>query len=296
MGSTSNSLSSPPPYVARYAPVFWEPNPGAGERFVSVIAIAPEFGLDGLLGVGAHTVLTAPKLRAMLGPDRALSALGILDQTASLLTDQLVRGAPLEAIRVPFAGFTIGEVRRVRARSLEQMLDAVVRSVSAVASPDAITGAPDEDAVGRATYRTARFLKKLRTEFAGNDRGRRARFEQRMPGPDGLPDITVDYAFERWIVQVTSLPGTKQQVAATDREAKAKMLELDMAQRRMTDDRNTSEALLIVNAAEMLEGETHATVAAAQLPLIHGLGRAYNAQVRLVHSPAEAAGILEALR
>lgn len=290
----SNDLNLAAPFVARYAPIFWEPNPGTGERFVAIVAVSPESGLEGRLGLGAHVVLTAPKLRAMFGHEQANASIGILQQAASLIAEQLVKGASLEKIRAPFAGFAAGEPRRVNAWSVEQLLDTAVRSVSAIGSPDAILGQGDELDTGRSTYRTTEFLRKLRREFAGQDRTRRARFEQRLPNIGGLPDIILDYAFERWLVQVTSLPGTRRQVAASEREAKAKILELDMAQKKFSEDRNSSESLVLVNAA-ILEDE-QASIARAQLPMLNALAKAYRSEVRLVDSPAEAAEVLESLR
>src|SRR5690606_28691685 len=133
------------------------------------------------LGFGAHTAVSAPKPRAMCGREHVLATQGILDQAASLITDQLSRGTPLESIRAPCAGFKAGPPTRVRAWSVEQLLDAAVRSVSSIGSADAIlcNDEPIED--GRSTHRTAAFLRKLRSEFSGHDRARRDRFEQRMP-------------------------------------------------------------------------------------------------------------------
>ena len=116
---------------AQFAPVFWEPLPGSGERVAAIILVAPDLESSALLAPAAHVVLNARRLRAMLGAQRGDSALGILNETARFMTERLAAGDDIRQCKPLFRHFTVGAVRQVRGFTPEQALDAAVQSVAA---------------------------------------------------------------------------------------------------------------------------------------------------------------------
>lgn len=239
----SHSDLARPHIVVDFVPIFWEPFTGTGERVVALIAVRPNEGAATTVRPIAYVALSQKRLIAMLGPHRGMSAYGILQQSASLLTYRLDAGLALEDALPPFDGFSVGKVRRSSGWTIDQVLHAAVSSVSAFASTEDMFADEPEDARHIATTRN--FLAALRTRIATEDKSLKERFNRRL-SLGNVPDITIDYSHKDLLVQVTSLPTSRQQELQLQREAESKLAELNVAVRRM--EQNQSCPKLLVNA------------------------------------------------
>lgn len=218
---------------------------------MALVALEPHESSQQNLSAGTYCILPAERLRAMLGRQRGNSAHGILRETAAFMSLRQQAGLPVDELKAPFHGFTMGPTMMARGFTVEQLLDAAVRSVSAFGTSDELV---DEEAVKetpRHTVRTAEFLKSVRRIVTSDNPDLKARFDKKIYTPSNLTDWTVDYAFERWMVQATSLPVTIKQAANTQKEAQSKMFELGQISKLMQG--NASSAVLLVN----VEALTH---------------------------------------
>lgn len=154
-------------------------------------------------------------------------------------------GSPLGEVRAPFHGFQVGPISVARARTVEQLLNAAVRTVTVFGSADEMIEEDEPEAAPRHTLRTAAFLGQVKRLLVESDESMRGRFDKRLRLPGQAPEVTIDYAFERWLVQVTSLPISARQTVNVQREAQSKLLELEIACRAM--DGNAVSPVLLVN-------------------------------------------------
>lgn len=237
--------NSPSVMKARYAPVYWEPMPSVSERFVSIVVVQP-VSAESEVCPTARVVLSVDRLRAMFGRS-AKHIFGILKETADLLTHLLEQGAPIEALEIPFNGFRLGEIRVARGRTIEQMLDGAVRSISSLGEAEALYQ-PTSISIRRQTQATGSFLQKVRLEFSGGDPVRKQRFRRDIITQKTRVPVTIDYAFERWLVQVASLPHVRQQDVLLKREAQSKLFEMDALQRDLDGN---ARPILLVNASAL---------------------------------------------
>jgi len=242
MDMTHSNLALPT-IIVDFVPVFWEPFHGTGERVVALIAVKPNQESKFLARSVAYVTLSQKRLIAMLGQHRGSSAFGILQQSASLLTYRLDAGLNLEDAIPPFEGFSVGKIRRSSGWHMDQVLHAAVNSVSAFSSTEDIFADEPEDARHIATTRN--FLTALRNRIVSEDKSLKDRFNRRL-SLGNVPDITIDYCHKDLLVQVTSLPASRQQELQLQREAESKLAELNVAVRRM--DQNKSTPKLLVNA------------------------------------------------
>lgn len=240
-----------PPCVARYTPVFWEPLPGTGERIVALLALEPHESSQQVLSAGTHLILPAERLRAMLGRQRGNSAHGVLRETATFMTERQQAGMPVDELKPPFHGFTMGPTMVARGFTIEQLLDAAVRSISAFGTADDLVNEEAAKETPRHTVRTAEFLKSVRRIATSDNPDLKPRFDKKIETPGNLTDWTVDYAFKQWMVQATSLPVTVKQAINTQKEAQSKMFELEQIRKLMQG--NSSSPVLLVN----IEALTH---------------------------------------
>jgi hypothetical protein len=149
------------------------------------------------------------------------------------MTQRQHAGLPLEELRPLFAGLHMGPALVARAYSVDQLLDAAVRSVSAFGSADEMIEEEEQRQSPRHMVRTAEFLSQLRRIFSANGKDLVSRFDVPLRGRDDVPDVTIDYAHGPFALQVTSLPSTAKQAEHTEREAQSKMFELDLARSQM---------------------------------------------------------------
>jgi len=152
------------------------------------------------------------------------------------MTQRQQAGLPLEELRPLFHGFDVGPVMVARAWSIDQLLDAAVRSVSAFGSADEMIEEEETRQSPRHTIRTREFLTQLRRIFVGHDKMHASRFDVPLRGPAEVPDVVIDYAYGPLAVQVTSLPSTARQAENAEREAQAKLFQLDVARKQMGEN------------------------------------------------------------
>lgn len=295
---TSKSLAidyAPPPLAARYRAVFWEPVPGTGERIVAVLALESDARSREPIPSGSYVVIPAERLRAMLGRQRGAASVGVLNEVAEFLTVCQAAGQAIEQLELPFQGLAFGPVLAVRGYSVDQLVDAAVRTVSAFGNADDLL---DDDAplVSRNTVKTAEFLRSLRRYVAGDDDRLKVRFEKRIRPKQGLPDLTVDYAFKQWMVQVTSLPVTPRQAVHSLREAQSKLYELDLIRHGM--EGNDISPILMVNEDALSTASTtqQRDQAMQMLERLRQLSKSNELELVETSSPEEGAQVLLALR
>ncbi len=280
-----------PPFSARALPLLWQPNEATGERFVAVVALRYEAPLLG--DASTHIAFRQEQLKAMLGAKRAASAYGILAHVARFVHQQLLDGVPLAELTAPFDGFVAGKEARVRGYSRTQAIDTAIRTLSAFGTRD--TYAEELETVQRNTVPTSQFLRSVRSAFSREEGERRARFNRKIEWPDA-PEITLDYAHNQHLVQVTSLPQSATHLLALQKEAESKMFELDIA---VTLLRKSAPALpsILVNTAALSDSSSREAGAVAR-ELLERL-RFMSAQKKMTlieaRSPIEGAHILDEL-
>lgn len=240
----TNTKLSRTTFSAQFAPIFWEPYLGSGERVVALIAVAPSLDSSHAIQAQCYSVLPEKRLSAMLGKSKGASARAILAQSAEYLTERLKAGLALPDAIPPFSGFSVGAVRRSSGRNIRQLLDAATRSVSAFGSVEEIF--PEDVELARHATTTREFLSRVRkSEF-----GIRAkdRFNKRLKvssSDENSPEVTIDYCHVNLIVQATSLPSNTNQLLDLRQEAESKFFEIHNL-RKLTDN-NSWIAKLFLN-------------------------------------------------
>jgi hypothetical protein len=290
----SRTKHLPAPRVkAQYAPVYWEPLPGSGERICVIVLLSPDADSTSLLAPAAHVVINNRRLRAMCGYERGDSVIGILAQAAAFMTRRLHAGAALTDSLPPFEGFTVGSVRRVKGFTPEQALDAAVRLVSAFGTSEDLledTGAINNNA----TATTRDFLARVQTAFAPADDPRRKRFLRRVETQAG--PITIDYVHERHLVQFASAPTSERQAHNMVLEAEAKILQTMTVQRTVLD--HNAEMQLVINTMPLhVGGVSDSTIRLAQATMAHyvNMARLYDVGTAEAGSHEEAVRLLAEL-
>jgi hypothetical protein len=281
------------PFTARYCATLWEPLPGTGERIVALVSVESHESTSKVIAPGTYLVISAERLRRLLGRQRATAAHAILLECAQFMTTRQQAGQPLEELKPLFQGFQVGPAFVARAYSVEQLLSAAVRSISAFGSADGMIEEEEQRQSPRHMIRTAEFLAHLRRIVTATSKDFASRFDVPLPGRDGVPEVVIDYADGPLAVQVTSLPVTPRQVEHSEREANAKMFELDVARSQMAG--NHLRATVLVNTDALAsdvsaEGQRHA----AQLKSrVLQFARHKGFEVLEADSPADAVELLE---
>jgi hypothetical protein len=283
-----------PSIVAMAAPVYWRVREGGAERLTALLCIVPEEGSSTLLSPGAHTVLSEKRLRALLGSERGGSAHGILRACAEFMTQRLAAGLPLEEVKPLFRGFEVGATIKVRGFSVEQLLDAAVRSLSAFGSSAELV---DEVAIApnHSTPTTRSFLDRVQRVVAARAPDLSKHFGPTLKLPDGSTEIVVDFARNRHLVQFASLPGSRGQVANMKREYDSKLLGAITARSHVTA---MTEPLIVVNVQALRgagDDEQVRTTAQQTLASFGALAKLHQVDLREADTEEEAAGLLEGL-
>ena len=285
------SVWGAPPFAAHAVPLLWQPNESTGERFVAVVALRYEAPVMG--DASTHIAFRQQQLKAMLGAKRAASAYGILEHVARFVHQQLLDGSHLAELSAPFDGFIVGKAARVRGYSKTQVIDTAVRMLSAFGTRD--TYVDELETVQRNTVPTSRFLRSVRSAFSREESERRARFNRKVEWP-GAPEITLDYAHNQHLVQVTSLPQSAPHLLALQKEAESKMFELDIAATLLRNAAPAQPSILVNTAAlaESLSKEAEA-VARELLERLRFMSAQKKMSLIEARDPAEGARILEEL-
>lgn len=288
----SHSGLSRPPIVVDFAPIFWEPFRGTGERVVALIAMKPNEASSSVAKTNVYVSLPYKRLTAMLGQSRGASAFGILQQAAALLANRLEAGLELHDATPPFEGFSVGLVRRSSGWSMKQVLHAAVNSVSAFgSSEEMIADEPDDS---RHVVTTKNFINSLKTRVIAFDKSRKDRFHRRM-SLNGSPDITIDYAYQALLVQITSLPASKQQEFLLHREAESKLAELSVAIRQFSPNRTIPKLFVNTEIFNKNTSSDELKMADESLKRARYFAEMFDTEVVTVESPAEAAEVLTSL-
>lgn len=284
-----------PPCVARYRPIFWEPVAGTGERVVALIAIEPHESTQVMISARTYCVLPPDRLVALVGRQRGNASKGILQKVADYMSLQQAAGMPLTDIEPPFYGFVVAPLMTCRGYDVDQVLNAAVRSVSAFANADVMV--EDEAAIDtpRSTVRTSEFIKTMKRYVAADSAEVRARFDKRFRPRDSHLDLTIDYAFNRWVVQVTSLPATERQAHNAMREAQSKLFEIGLL--RQVVDGNQLSPILLINEDVLVHSPSDQALAHAtrMRSRLLELARLEDVELLQVATPEEGADKVKAL-
>jgi hypothetical protein len=290
----ARSLTAPPTVAARVRPVLWEPIEGTGERVVALLCVEPADDCVDEFSPGTHVILRADRLRAILGRHRGDAAFRVLAECAGFMTSRQIRGEPIEQIRPLFQGFALGMVNVARGYSVEQLLDAAVRTVSAFGSSDSAFAVEAAEAPST-TRRTAEFLRQIRRAYAAGDEDRQRRFHVRLQHTQSAPEVWLDYANGPVVMQVASVPSSPNQAPPAAAELKAKLLDLEVVRSEFGDNPMRPTLMLNVRALEgALDGES-SRIARHAHSQIHTLAEWAKLKVVEVSSASAAARILETL-
>jgi len=284
-----------PPLVARYRPVFWEPLPGTGERIVSMIAIEPHESSAEAVSAGTYCIIPSNRLRAMVGSQRGNAAANVLKRSAEFMTTRQQAGLPLHELEPLFRGFIVGPERIVRGYSIDQLLDAAVRSVAAFGNADELIDDEENKAKPRHTVRTSEFLNSIKRHVAGDNSELKERFDKSIKLDQNLPEMTVDYAHKQWLLQATSLPATARQATHAQRESQSKLYEIDMIRRHLDDNLVTPILMINTDALHINIDPQAKDEASAMLERLHKLAKAQKMDLIEVASSHQAAEIIASL-
>ncbi|RQN35027.1 hypothetical protein [Paraburkholderia tropica] len=281
-----------PPFAAKAAPVLWTPNASTGERFVALILLkyeSPERG-----EVATPLSFHPKQMKAMMGTKRAESALGIIQHVADFMRQQLLSGVALGEVIAPFDGFQVGNQSSVRGYSAKQVIDTAIRTLSAFGTRTSFDDG--EDAAQRNSIPTRQFLRSLRSAFARDDDERRARFNRSIT-VSGSAEMTIDYAHDKQLVQVTSLPQSAPHLITLQKEAESKILELDITASLLRSESAPARSSLLINTASLTHAETKEArqIANELLDRLRFMSEQKGIDLHPVGNPIEAAHILESL-
>jgi hypothetical protein len=283
-----------PRIACRYRPVLWEPIEATGERIVALLSIEPADGSSDELAATTRVILGRDRLRAMLGKTRGESAYRTLVESAAFMSGRQIRGEPIEQLRTLFHGFVLGPIHHARGYSVDQLLDAMVRTVSAFGAIEDELSTGDE-AVPAATRRTADFLRQVRRTFAAGDQERQRRFHVRLQHDQNAPEVWIDYAAGPAVVQVATVPGSANQAPPAEAELKSKILDLEVLRGVFHGNRIDPTLLLNTRSLEEPVDEDGLRIAKAA----HAHIRTYAEWARLpvveVTSAAAAVKVLETM-
>jgi hypothetical protein len=273
-------------------PVIWELNRASGERLVAILAI--RYDAPDPRAISTHVAFEPNQLRAMIGHKRATSALGILEHVSMFMRTQLDEGIDIEDLQTPFDGFFVGKPTRVRGYSERQVVDAAIRTLSAFGTRGSFNDAAESGR--RNSTATSHFLRSLRSAFVRHDNDLKARFNRRIRWPDA-PEMTIDYAHEHHLVQVTSLPQSPSHLLTLQKEAESKILELDVAASLLRQDSANASPYLLVNAAPISRpiNDESQKIAVELLDRLTFIGSQKAMSVITVTSPDEGAALLDNL-
>ena len=231
----------------------------------------------------------------LLGRQRGAASTGLLKEVADFLSMNQSAGLPVADLKAPFHGFHMAPTMVCRGYDLDQMLNAAVRSVSAFGHADAMIEDEASVETPRSTLKTAEFIKTLKRYVAGDDPDIKVRFDRKFKPSKQLPDLTVDYAFNKWVVQVTSLPATEKQAYHALRESQSKLFEIDVLRDEM--DGNAIAPVLLVNEDVLLYSPSPVALdhANRMLERLLQLARARQVEVMQAKTPTDGAALVRAL-
>lgn len=262
---------------------------------VALIAVEPHEATDVVVTAKTYCILSPQRLIALLGRQRGSASKGVLQQVSDYMSSQQAAGMPLSDLEPPFHGFVVAPAMTARGYDLDQLLNAAVRSVSAFAHADAMVEEEAAAETPRSTVRTSEFIRTMKRYVVGDAPEVRARFDRRFQPRDSQLDLTIDYAFRKWVVQVTSLPATERQAHHAMREAQSKLFEIGLLRDVM--DGNSISPILLVNEDVLVHGPSEQAVgyATRMLARLAELARYRSVELLKVATPEEGAEKVKAL-
>jgi hypothetical protein len=268
---------------------------GTGERVVALIALEPHESTEVVVAAKTYCVLSPDRLIAMFGRQRGSASKGVLQQVADYMSTQQAAGLPLSDVSPPFHGFLVAPTMLCRGYDVDQLLNAAVRSVSAFANADAMSEEENAAETPRSTVRTSEFIKTMKRYVAAEDPDVRSRFDKRFHPRNSQLDLTIDYAFKKWVVQVTSLPATERQAYNAMREAQSKLFEIGLLRDAM--DGNRLSPILLVNEDVLVHSPSEQALghASRMLSRLSELARLRTVELLQVATPEEGAEKVRAL-
>jgi hypothetical protein len=289
MDFTKSKLVTPD-LSLNFVPIYWEPYAGSGEKIVALIATKPRLESAKHASPKAYSVLSEKRLTAMMGKTRGASAHAILNESATYLTSRLEAGLDLNDALPPFAGFSVGVVRRSSGWNLKQVIESAVRSVAAFGNIDELF--VDQSEISRHTTTTREFLKRLqKSEFGVVAKDR---FNKKLRVSIDAPEITIDYCYKDLLVQATSLPSSKYQESDLEHEVKSKLYDI-LSLQRLPETIWKPKLFLNVEALEnTISAESKAIAKKAHDAIAYD-ANSQNVEVITVHSTEEAADKLATL-
>lgn len=282
-----------PKLAVNFVPILWEPYIGSGEKVVALLAIKSNETSSVLFPPKAYSILPEKRLVSMLGKSRGASAHAILFESAKYLSDRLQAGLNLLDALPPFAGFTIGCVRRSSGYSIQQILESATRSVSAFGSIEDIF--PDEPEVARHATTTREFLARVRKSEFGTRVKERFNKKLRVSSIDeNAPEVTIDYCYEKFIVQATSLPSNNYHDLDLRKEAESKLFEIVNLRTLAKNDWHP-KLFLNVEAIELATNDASRQIASKARSVVEYFANAQDVDVVPVTSADDAIAKLSAL-
>lgn len=272
----------------------WEPIEGTEERIVALLCIEPAEASAEEMAAGTYLVLPQDRLRIILGRARGDAAYGMLSECARYMTSRQSRGEPIEHVRPLFHGMTIGPVYQARAFSIDQLVDAAVRTLSAFGTAGELIGDGQADRP-EITRRTAEFLRQIRRTFAAGDEERQRRFHVRLQREQNAPEVWVDYAAGPVVMQVASVPASANQAPPAEAELKAKILDLQIVRQEFEGNRFEPALMLNVRSLELPADDASKRIALNAHQQIRRYAEWANLRVIEVASAGAAAAELERL-
>jgi hypothetical protein len=216
---------------------------------VALLCVEPAPECAAELAAGTYPVLKPDRLRALFGRQRGDAAVGVMAECAAFMTSSQAAGTTIEQVRPLFRGFSLGPIHQARAYSVPQLLDAAVRTVSAVASADEMLSevASERPMQNR---RTADFLRQVRRAYSAGDDLRQRRFNVRLQREQNDPVVWVDYADGPLVVQAATVPASPNQAPPAEAELKSKLLDLEVVRAEFDGNRISPVLLLNTHALE----------------------------------------------
>lgn len=292
MDFTQSKLSKQD-FSVNFVPIYWEPYIGSGEKIVALVATKARLDSAKTTPTKAYSVLPEKRLSAMMGRTRGASAHAILVEAADFLTARLQAGLELDDALPPFAGFSVGAVRRSSGWTLKQIIESAVRSVAAFGSVEDLF--VEDSEIARHSTTTREFLKKIkRSEFGIQAKDRFDKKLKVSTVDQDAPEITIDYCHNSLLVQATSLPSSKYQESDLKQEVESKLYEIMSLQKTA---QHTWLPKLFVNIEALDSSGSSETVSIAKRAqdAINYFAKYQEVEVVSVHSIDEAIERLESL-
>lgn len=229
-----------PSVSAEWAPVYFEPLLGSGERIaVAVICRDNE-------GHGAARVAVRHSVLKCMYSDQAAYVLGLIELLVESFDDHLLSGGVLGDWVPPSTNCYLGPIRVAFGESLDSILAQGVRLSASLASGVEIESVTQEES-GDSALQVERFIQQVKATVRQRVQDFESRFNQTVTVRQGAEPTSIGYLGERLAANFDVLvPGVSLTRKRT--RAKAKLLDLQALKDQvdLVGGRNSYELLLWV--------------------------------------------------